>query len=144
MTQGWRISVADDEGDMRDFFTRILKRCGHEVVSAAESGRDLVEHCRELQPDLVITDVKMPEMDGIEASREICRERPVPVILVSAHSEVSFAERAEGDSILAYLVKPIGRDDLVRAIAIAMRRFEEIQTFRKEAADLRQALVAAT
>jgi CheY-like chemotaxis protein len=144
MTNGLRISVADDDWDMREFFARILKRCGHEVVSVAENGRELVEHCRELQPDLVITDVKMPGMDGIEASREICRERLVPVILVSAHSDVSFGERAEGDSILAFLIKPIGRDDLVRAIAIAMRRFEELQTLRKEASDPRQAKAAAT
>ena len=129
---------------MRDFFTRILKRCGHELVSVAENGRELVEHCRELQPDLVITDVKMPGIDGIEASREICRERSVPVILVSAHSDVSFAELAKEDPILAYLVKPIGRDDLVPAIAIAMRRFEERQRLRKEAADLRQAMAAVT
>jgi two-component system, response regulator PdtaR len=144
MTQGLRISVADDEGDMRDFFTRILKRCGHEVVTVAENGCELVEHCRDQQPDLVITDVKMPVMDGIQASREVYRDRPVPVILVSAHPDLSFAERAEEDPILAYLVKPIGRDDLVAAIAIAMRRFEELQRLRKEAADLRQALAAAT
>lgn len=140
MTQTLRIAVADDELDMRDFFERMLKRCGHQVVSVAENGRELVEHCRGLNPDLVITDIKMPEMDGIEASREICRERPVPVILVSAHQDAKLIERAVGDSVLAYLVKPIGPDDLVPAIAIAMRRFEELQALRKEAADLRQAL----
>ena len=62
------------------------------------------------------------------------------MILVSAHSDASFAERVEGDSILAYLVKPIGRDDLVRAIAIAMRRFEELRRLRQEAADLAASL----
>jgi two-component system, response regulator PdtaR len=140
MTQSLRIAVADDEFDMRDFFERMLKRCGHQVVSVADNGRELVEHCRELNPDLVITDIKMPEMDGIEASREICRERPIPVILVSAHQDAKLIERAEANSVLAYLVKPIGPDDLVPAIAIAMRRFEELQALRKETADLRQAL----
>ena len=140
MTKGLRIAVADDELDMRDFFERMLKRLGHQVVSVAENGRELVEHCREQRPDLVITDIKMPEMDGIDAAQEICRERPVPVILVSAHQDGKLIERAEADSVLAYLVKPIGPDDLVPAIAIAVRRFEELQALRKESADLRQAL----
>ncbi len=82
----------------------------------------------------------MPQMDGIEASQEICRERQVSVILVSAYQDGKLIERAEADSVLAYLVKPIGPDDLVPAIAIAVRRFEELQTLRKELADLRQAL----
>ena len=118
----------------------MLKRLGHQVVSVAENGRELVEHCRQQRPDLVITDIKMPEMDGIEASQEICRERPVPIILVSAFQDGKLIERAEADSVLAYLVKPIGPDDLVPAIAIARRRFEELTGLRKESADLRQAL----
>jgi response regulator NasT len=140
MTKGLRISVADDELDMRDFFERMLKRLGHQVVSVAETGRELVKHCREQKPDLIITDIKMPDMDGIEAAAEICRERPVPVILVSAFQNAALIERAEADSVLAYLVKPIGPDDLVPAIAIATRRFAELQALRKESADLRQAL----
>ncbi len=62
------------------------------------------------------------------------------MILVSAYQDGKLIERAEADSVLAYLVKPIGPDDLVPAIAIAVRRFEELQTLRKESADLRQAL----
>jgi len=140
MNKALRIAVADDELDMRDFFERMLKRLGHKVVSVAENGRELVEHCREQNPDLVITDIKMPEMDGIDAATEICRERPVPVILVSAHHDAALIDRAEADSVLAYLIKPIGPDDLVPAIAIATRRFEELQALRKETTDLRQAL----
>lgn len=140
MNQSLRISVADDELDMRDFFERMLKRLGHRVVSIAENGRELIEHCHEQKPDLVITDIKMPEMDGIDAVTEICRERPVPVILVSAHHDAALIDRAEADSVLAYLIKPIGPDDLVPAIAIATRRFEELQALRREATDLRQAL----
>jgi response regulator NasT len=140
MTKGLRISVADDELDMRDFFERMLKRLGHQVVSVAENGRELVEHCHEQRPDLIITDIKMPDMDGIEAAQEICRERPVPIILISAFQDAALIERAEANSVLAYLVKPIGPDDLAPAIAIATRRFAELQALRKESADLRQAL----
>ena len=140
MTKGLRIAVADDEADMRDFFEKVLPRCGHQVIAVAENGAQLVEHCRQLQPDLVITDIKMPEMDGIEASRQICQERPVPVILVSAYHDPVLIERAAGDHVLAYLVKPIGVADLQPAISIAVRRFEESQSLQKENKDLKQTL----
>jgi response regulator NasT len=135
-----RIAVADDEQDMRDFFERMLPRYGYQVVSVAENGRQLIEHCRELRPDLIITDIKMPDMDGIAASLEIFRECPTPVILVSAYHDPELIERAENNHVMAYLVKPIGRADLEPAIAVAIHRFSEMQSLRKEAADLRQSL----
>jgi len=141
MTQSLRISIADDEADMRDFLERMLPRCGHQVVSIAETGQQLVEHCRQLAPDLVITDIKMPGLDGIEASSQICQERPVPVILVSAYHDAGLIERAESNHIIAYLVKPITFADLQPAIVVAMRRFTELQALRKECTDLKQALV---
>lgn len=140
MTSGLRIAVADDEVEMRDFFAKVLPRFGHQVVSVAENGKQLVEQCREHLPDLVISDIKMPELDGIEACTQICQERPVPVIMVSAYHDPALIERAEADHVLAYLVKPIGLADLQPAISIAMRRFAELQALHKECNDLRQAL----
>src|SRR5687768_11647358 len=106
MTTSFRIVVADDEPEMRDFFEKMLPRFGHQVVAVAENGRQLVERCRQLKPDLVITDIKMPELDGIEASSQVCRERAVPVILVSAYHDPELIARAEADHVVAYLVKP--------------------------------------
>ena len=140
MTRTLRIAVADDELDMRDYFRQILPLLGHEVVSTAANGRELVEQCRDLRPDLVITDIKMPDMDGIDAAVQIYRDAPVPVILVSAYHDAEFIRRAEADHILAYLVKPIKQADLEPAIGLAMRRFEQFQALRKEATDLKQAL----
>ena len=127
MTTGLRIAVPDDEPEMRDFFERVLPRLGHQVVAAAANGAQLVESCRRTQPDIVISDITMPEMDGLEACNQICRERPVPVILVSADHDPALIERADADHVQAYLVKPIGIADLPPAIAIAMRRFRELQ-----------------
>jgi response regulator NasT len=140
MSARLRIAVADDEVDMRDFFERMLPLCGHEVVSTAETGAELVEHCRALKPDLVITDIKMPDMDGITASTLIAQEQTIPIILVSAYHDAELVDRAAADHVLAYLVKPIGQADLEPAITIAMRRFQELQSLRKEAGDLKQAL----
>jgi response regulator NasT len=140
MKSNLRIAVADDEADMRDYFQKILPMLGHSVVSAARTGKELVEHALKNQPDLVITDVKMPDMDGIDAAGEIYRNQPVPVILVSAYHDSDLIARAEADHIMAYLVKPIKQADLEPAIVLAMRRFAQFEDLRKEAADLRQAL----
>jgi response regulator NasT len=140
MTRSLKIAVADDELDMRDYFQQILPLLGHTVVAVAKDGRELVEQCRAARPDLVITDIKMPDMDGIDAASQIYRNNPIPVILVSAYHDPEFIRRAEADHILAYLVKPIKTADLEPAIAIATRRFEQFQALRKEATDLKQAL----
>jgi len=140
MTPSLRIVVADDERDMRDYFHKILPRLGHTVVAAAETGEQLVDFCRFYRPDLVITDIKMPDMDGIDAATKLYVERPIPVILVSAYSDAKLIERAEADHIMAYLVKPIKQSDLEPAIGLAMRRFEQFEALRREASDARQAL----
>jgi len=140
MTTALRIAVADDELDVRDYYQRILPRLGHQVVAVSRTGRELVEQCRALRPDLVITDIKMPDLDGIEAAEAISRDEPIPVILVSAYHRPQLFERAKGDHILAYLVKPTKQADLEAAIAIAMQRFEQFRALRREAADQRQAL----
>jgi response regulator NasT len=140
MTQSLRITIADDELDMREYFQKILPVLGHTVVSAAATGKELVDHCRTHEPDLVISDIKMPDMDGIDAANEIYRQNAIPVILVSAYHDPGLIERAESDHILAYLVKPIKQADLEPAIGLAMRRFAQFQSLRKEATDLRQAL----
>jgi response regulator NasT len=140
MSRGLRIAVADDERDMRDFFREFLPPLGHMVVGTASTGAELIALCRAERPDLIITDIKMPDTDGIDAARAVCRDRPVPVILVSAFHDADLMERAEAVHVLAYLVKPIKAADLAPAIGIALRRFEQFQELRKESADLRQAL----
>ncbi len=127
MTRSLKIAVADDERDMRDYFQQILPLLGHQVVAVAQTGRELVALCATTHPDLVITDIKMPDMDGIDAATQLYRNAPVPVILVSAYHDPEFIRRAEADHILAYLVKPIKQADLEPAIGIAMRRFEQFR-----------------
>lgn len=140
MSTSLRIAIADDEPDMRDYFQDVLPRLGHTVVAVARNGRELVEQCRLTAPDLVITDIKMPEMDGIDAASQICKDRPIPIILVSAYHDASLIERAEADHVMGYLVKPIKQTDLGPTIAIAVSRFSQFQALQEEADDLRQAL----
>ena len=140
MKKPLRILVADDEPDMRDYYRMVLPRLGHTVVGAVENGRELVEQCFKLHPDLVITDIKMPELDGLEAAVAISKKRPVPIILVSAYHDPVLIERAEADHVMGYLVKPIKQPDLEPVISLAMRRFEQFEGLSREATDLRQAL----
>jgi two-component system, response regulator PdtaR len=135
-----RIAVADDEPRMREFYKEVLPLLGHEVVCAASSGRELIAGYQASRPNLIITDIRMPDLNGIEAVREIWRQEPVPIILVSAHDDAELLNQAGEYHVLAYLVKPIKKQDLQPAILIAARRFEEFQSLRKETADLRQAL----
>jgi response regulator NasT len=135
-----RITVADDEQDVRDYFSTFLPALGHHVVAAARTGKELVQQCRVTKPDLVITDIKMPDMDGIEAAPEVCRDRPLPVILVTAYPEPDLLDRPGAECVLGYLVKPIKQADLAPAITLAVRRFEQFRALCRETADLRQAL----
>ena len=140
MTRPLRILVADDDPSFHEIYKSILPTLGHQVVGAAASGRELVEQCHALGPELVISDIKMQDMDGIDAAKEICRSEAMPIILVSSYHDKELIERAQADYILGYLIKPVRKADLETAIAIAMRRFEEYQVLRMEADHYRQTL----
>ena len=135
-----RIIAADDEPEMLAYFKETLEELGHRVVGLAANGEELIAQSLRERPDLVIADVKMPGTNGIDAARELCHELPVPVILVSAYHDNGIMERAQAPTVMAYLVKPIKREDLKAAIVLAMRRFAEFQSLTKEAADLKQAM----
>ena len=89
---------------------------------------------------MVITDIMMPDMDGIEAASQLCATKSVPVILVSAYHDADLIARAMADHVMAYLVKPIKQADLATTIALAVRRFKEFIALQQQATDLRQAL----
>jgi two-component system, response regulator PdtaR len=135
-----RIAIADDDADVRDFLHRFLPLLGHTVSSVATTGKELVEQCRQAPPDLIIADVKMPDMTGLEAVEAIAKSAQVPVILVTGHAVPAWLEKAKDLGVMAYLVKPVTEHDLAPAITLARRHFEEVQALRRESAELRQAL----
>ena len=139
MSQPLLIAVAEDQDDTREYFQELLPRLGHRVV-AVRDGRQLVEACRSSPPDLIIADVKMPNMDGIEAAVAVNRERPTPVVIVSAFHEAELLQRAGESPVMAYLIKPVKQASVEAAIATALSRFGELRDARQEADSLRQAL----
>lgn len=140
MKRSLTIAVAEDEPLMQQYLQETLSLLGHQVVCMTSVGRELVDRCLALRPELVMTDIRLPDMDGLEAAKEIYDIDPVPIIVISAFHEPQLIERAERNHVLAYLVKPIKQHDLEPAIAIAMVRFQEFRSMRQEADNLRQAL----
>jgi response regulator NasT len=135
-----RVIIADDEALIRTDLREMLTNLGYLVVGEVADGRSAVNQARELRPDIVIMDIKMPDMDGIEAARILTEEQIAPVVLLSAYSQRDLVERAREAGVVAYLVKPYREEDLAPAIEVALARFREFRTLQKQVADLQQAL----
>ncbi|HEX4131303.1 MAG TPA: response regulator [Pirellulales bacterium] len=135
-----RIVAADDDRAALLTYAALLPQLGHEVVGLVGTGRELVETCSRLKPDLVITDIKMPDMEGIAAIHEIYAELPVPVILVSGFYNPRAWEAAVSEQIVEFLIKPISRAGLEEKIEHVLRLREEFAVLEREAPNVRQAL----
>jgi two-component system, response regulator PdtaR len=127
-----KIVIADNESIIRMDLREILEEAGHEVVGEAIDGYHAVELARKYHPDLVILDIKMPEMDGIAASKIISDEKIAPVLLLTAFSQQEIVDRAKESGVLAYLVKPVKESNLFPAMEIALSRFQEMQQLENE------------
>ena len=135
-----RLVVADNESIIRLDLREMLEDAGHEVVGEAINGRKAVELTRMHRPDLVIMDIKMPEMDGITAARKIADEKLAPVLLLTAFSQADIVEKAKDSGVLGYLVKPVQESNLCPAIEIALSRWEEMQGMELELGKLKDSL----
>ncbi len=135
-----RVVIADDESIIRLDLKETLQRMGHQVVAEAGDGRTAVELVRQHRPDLVVLDVKMPEMDGVDAAKEISKEKLAPVLLLTAYSQQDLVKRAMEAGVFAYVVKPFTESDLLPAIGVATARFREFNVISEQAESLTQAL----
>lgn len=131
-----RVLVAEDEALIRLDLVELLTDEGFEVIGQAADGEEAVKLARELQPDLVIMDVKMPKMDGITAAEAIAEERIAPIVMLTAFSQRELVERARDAGAMAYVVKPFDASDVIPAIEIAIGRFAEIKAIEEELASL--------
>jgi AmiR/NasT family two-component response regulator len=135
-----RILVAEDEALTRTILRARLEKLGHQVVAEVENGVQAVEAARTHKPDAIIMDIRMPEMDGIEAARQIVSERPCAILFLTAFSEDNLVEQAGEAGALAYLMKPFRKEDLSPAIEVAVRRFRQIQNQASEINELKETL----
>lgn len=135
-----RILVVDDESIIRLDLRERLSELGYSVVGEAADGHMAVELTRRLNPDLVLMDIKMPEMDGITAARTILEERIAPIVLLTAFSDRELVEDAREAGVLGYISKPFREADLVPTIEVAIARFAELREIEMENDNLKETL----
>lgn len=134
------IAIADDEPELLADLAETLEELGHHVVIKASDGHQLLDAFRDQPVDLVITDIKMPGMDGLTAVEEIRKIRAVPIVILSAFHDDELLSKALKEQVMAYLVKPIQVESLQTSIKLAAQRFKEFQALQDQADDLKQAL----
>jgi response regulator NasT len=137
-----RVLIAEDETIIRLDLRGMLEGAGLEVCAEARDGEEAVRLVGETNPDIVLLDVKMPRLDGIDAARRILDERPVPIVMVTAYGELELVARAVEAGVFGYLVKPFKESDLLPAIETARARHAELVALREEAESLAEALAA--
>lgn len=135
MADALRVVVVEDEGLIRMDVVATLQEAGYEVVGEGSDGEEAIELATELQPDLVVMDIKMPKLDGISAAEKIA-ELKIPVVLLTAFSQSDLVARAASAGAMAYVTKPFKPTDLLPAIQIALSRHEELVSLEAEIADL--------
>lgn len=137
-----RILVAEDNDLVALTLEEQLKGLGYDVIAIARTGTEAVDLASRLNPDLVIMDIRMPEIEGTEAAARINQNQRTPIIMLTAYTDRDTIRRAEVAGALGYLVKPVNETELTPAINIAMARFKDIESLRQQVGELEDSLEA--
>ncbi|HFB52119.1 MAG TPA: response regulator [Anaerolineae bacterium] len=138
----YRIVIADDEGVIRLGLRTMVRALGHTVVGTARNGVEAVNLVRQLSPDLLLLDIKMPKMDGIAVAEKLSAEMPLPIVMLTAFSEQSLVAQAAAAAVMGYLVKPVDETKLAPMLELAIARFAERKAAQKQAETLTAKLSA--
>jgi response regulator NasT len=139
-TTSLRIIIADDEAVIRMGLQAMLTAYGHKIVATARDGQSVIAKVKQLKPDLLLMDIKMPDMDGLAAAEILAEEAPLPIIMLTAYSQRELIERAVNASVMGYLVKPIDEKQLGPTITLAMARYQEALAAASELSQLQDRL----
>ena len=125
-----RVLIVDDESLIRMDLRDIIESCGHEVVAEGTNGVEAIQLCKQHKPDIILMDVKMPELDGIEA----------PVVLLTSYSQQDLIDKARDSGVYGYLIKPVREEQLVPTLEMALGRYKSDAQLREKMAELEQSL----
>jgi response regulator NasT len=137
-----RILVAEDNDLVALTLEEQLKSLGYDVIAVAHTGAEAIDLANRLTPDMIIMDIRMPEIEGTEAAARINAQRPTPILMLTAYTDRETIRRAEAAGALGYLVKPVNEAELSPAINIALARFRDLQGLRQQVNDLEENLEA--
>ena len=135
-----RVLIVDDESLIRMDLRDIIESCGHEVVAEGTNGVEVLALCKKHKPDIILMDVKMPELDGIEAARQIGFHHEAPVVLLTSYSQQDLIDKARDSGVYGYLIKPVREEQLVPTLEMALGRYKSDAQLREKMAELEQSL----
>ena len=135
-----RVLIVDDESLIRMDLRDIIESCGHEVVAEGTNGVEALALCKKHKPDIILMDVKMPELDGIEAARQIGFHHEAPVVLLTSYSQQDLIDNARDSGVYGYLIKPVREEQLVPTLEMALGRYKSDAQLREKMAELEQSL----
>ena len=135
-----RVLIVDDESLIRMDLRDIIESSGHEVVAEGTNGVEAIKLCKEYKPDIVLMDVKMPELDGSEAARQIGFHHEAPVVLLTSYSQQDLIDKARDSGVYGYLIKPVREEQLVPTLEMALGRYKSDAQLREKMAELEQSL----
>lgn len=135
-----RVLIAEDNELVSLTLEEQLTTLGYSVVGVARTGAEAVRLCKQLDPDVIIMDMQMPEMGGDVAAQQIAKQHPTPVIMLTAYSDSDNIRKAESSGALAYLIKPVNPEELPPTIDVAIARFRDFQQLREKVDDLQETL----
>lgn len=137
-----RVLVIDDHEPSRRHLVRTLTEAKYEIAGEGASGKSALMLARSAAPDVIVMAVGLPDMDGIEAAREMMRAQPVPIVLITSHYDTATIERAKQAGVMAYLVKPLRAEELSPTLELAITRYQEFLSLHQENSTLKENLAS--
>jgi AmiR/NasT family two-component response regulator len=137
-----RVLMVEDDPLVSEMIRGTLEDLGYIVVGHAIDGRQAIELTRSLQPDVILMDIEMPELNGLKATQHIYQTYPTPVVMLTAYETPTLVEQASAVGAGAYLIKPPKARELERAITIALARFDDLMALNRLNEELQAALAA--
>ena len=135
-----KVVLVEDDPTIRQFLRETLEQLGHRVVGEASTGTDMVRTVLAQEPDVVVFDIHLPHIDGLQALGQIYQERVVAAVAITADRDQELVRRALDEHVLAFLVKPVEPYQLGPALQVAWARFEELRKLSTEKDSLQQTL----